>query len=872
MVDIKEKVEKQRKAGGSPFGDGANSGTNPEQQFQNDFSAANATSDAARVALGALKELTVGIQAENIKGLNKRLDSLNSIEQYVKAEKIGSDEEEIVLSLIKKIRTLILNFISQKKAVMSKAANSISKSSINLGNTLILMSKNDPLMKMAVASGGLLSKKIKEYRKKVSSVNPNQKFLDDMNKAGADIDQATEKSGGPLDLDSLNKTEPKNSKGKGRKKKGGSPDLEPNNQPDQPQQNPELEALQQIQLSVANLDNNVLEIAQDTAELLMLAKLSDARQKNAEMDNLEAQSETGTAGFQQAKGTETKDAEKSKGMFSGFTMSAGGLFKGLGGMATVGIASLVGGLLWAVVDGLTGVFKSNEWGVSKLSGFLGAFFGGAADGKITNVLGNMGKWALIGAGLGSVFPVVGTVIGGLIGAAVGGILGFFGGEKLAKFFENLGSVLKVAFDAVINWGTQLYDWVNTSVSDMWGFLSDAITPAIDMVKEGFNWVADKLSFILDPLKETITQVVDWFSNITKKFWDWLDSITPDWAKDVVGSAKDLGGKAVDAVSSTASSAWDATKGAVSSATNAVSSFFGADSANASMASAPKQQGLTQAPTQSQQTTPTGPTPQISQAPGADTMKQSVLKELGAAGISDPTAQANIMAQIERESRFAPKSENMNYSPERLMQTFPKYFKNIDQAKAVVAQGPEAVANIVYGGRMGNGANEGYKYRGRGLIQLTGKDNYAQYGKMIGVDLLKNPDLANDPEVASKLAVAYFKDKQNKGKNLSDINQVNKSVGFADPSGKEGEARKNLASKFAQQIQAGQYQTMPASNQANKDIVASKSAPPPTQPVIINNNSSNVNNVKGGGGSAPPQPQGSNGTSARRMSYSAAIGK
>lgn len=173
-------------------------------------------------------------------------------------------------------------------------------------------------------------------------------------------------------------------------------------------------------------------------------------------------------------------------------------------------------------------------------------------------------------------------------------------------------------------------------------------------------------------------------------------------------------------------------------------------------------------------------------------QQAFLQKMSASGITDSAAQRNILAQISAESKGVARSENLNYSPEGLLKTFPKYVKDLEDARALIQQGPEAIANRVYGGRMGNTANEGYLYRGRGLIQLTGKANYEKYGRMIGVDLLKNPDLANDPEIAQRLAIAYFKDKQQKGVNLSDIGQVGKAVGYVDINGAETAKREQIA--------------------------------------------------------------------------------
>lgn len=87
------------------------------------------------------------------------------------------------------------------------------------------------------------------------------------------------------------------------------------------------------------------------------------------------------------------------------------------------------------------------------------------------------------------------------------------------------------------------------------------------------------------------------------------------------------------------------------------------------------------------------------------------------------------------------SENLNYSAKRLLEVFPRYFKTLESAQAYVGN-PEAIANKVYANRMGNGPEEsgdGWRYRGRGAIQLTGKNNYITFSK-IKPEVLTNPDL------------------------------------------------------------------------------------------------------------------------------------
>lgn len=180
-----------------------------------------------------------------------------------------------------------------------------------------------------------------------------------------------------------------------------------------------------------------------------------------------------------------------------------------------------------------------------------------------------------------------------------------------------------------------------------------------------------------------------------------------------------------------------------------------------------------------------------------TVDTKLMSALSAGGITDKRAQANIMAQVQAESGGVAKSESLKYSPERLMQVFPKKFKNIEEAQQVAAGGEQAIAERVYGGRMGNtAAGEGFKYRGRGLIQLTGKDNYKKYGDLIGVDLLSNPDLANDPDIARRLAVAYFAEKQKSGVDLTKSGQVSKAVGHVDIGGAESSRRAMMADAIA----------------------------------------------------------------------------
>ena len=111
-------------------------------------------------------------------------------------------------------------------------------------------------------------------------------------------------------------------------------------------------------------------------------------------------------------------------------------------------------------------------------------------------------------------------------------------------------------------------------------------------------------------------------------------------------------------------------------------------------------------------------------------------------INTPLRLAHFLAQCGHESGgFRTVFENLNYSASGLKNIFPKYFPGT--LSESYARNPEKIASKVYGNRMGNGdetSKEGYKFRGRGYIQLTGKQNYAAFAKAIGEDTVANPDL------------------------------------------------------------------------------------------------------------------------------------
>jgi len=143
-------------------------------------------------------------------------------------------------------------------------------------------------------------------------------------------------------------------------------------------------------------------------------------------------------------------------------------------------------------------------------------------------------------------------------------------------------------------------------------------------------------------------------------------------------------------------------------------------------------------------------------------------------ITTPLRLAHFLSQCSHESGgFKLFQENLNYSADGLKKIFPKYFPgNLAES---YARNPEKIASKVYGGRMGNGneaTKEGFKFRGRGALQTTGKDNYRRLGEFLGVDLISNPDL-----VATKypLASAAFFFQSNKLWSICDEGADNKTI-------------------------------------------------------------------------------------------------
>lgn len=144
-------------------------------------------------------------------------------------------------------------------------------------------------------------------------------------------------------------------------------------------------------------------------------------------------------------------------------------------------------------------------------------------------------------------------------------------------------------------------------------------------------------------------------------------------------------------------------------------------------------------------------------------------------INTPQRIAGFLAQTSHESGgYTMLTENLNYRAATLAACWPNRFAEMVNKKPkkdakgaliptkvalAIEKKPELIANLVYSNRMGNGtaeSGEGWKYRGRGLKQLTGKDNYKRCGEALGVDLVANPDLLLEPMFAARSAGWFWK--------------------------------------------------------------------------------------------------------------------
>jgi gas vesicle protein len=215
--------------------------------------------------------------------------------------------------------------------------------------------------------------------------------------------------------------------------------------------------------------------------------------------------------------------------------------KGLAGPSLI-----AAGLVWMAVDGVKGWMMAGQWGTSKISAALGSILGGLGHG-MEGAFKNMGKWALIGAGIGMrVNPILGTLIGGLIGAAVGAIMGWIGGENLAKTFDTINAwFTSTALPVIKKFGIKLKElWDDMSesfstiiektgpiLSDIWKEISNGIIKFGEILQDVYEAIKPAIKWAMEELIPAIMKFVGGMIPVIKTIvldiWKYLEkSLVP----------------------------------------------------------------------------------------------------------------------------------------------------------------------------------------------------------------------------------------------------------------------------------------------------------------------------------------------------------
>ena len=186
--------------------------------------------------------------------------------------------------------------------------------------------------------------------------------------------------------------------------------------------------------------------------------------------------------------------------------------------------------------------------------------------------------------------------------------------------------------------------------------------------------------------------------------------------------------------------------------------------------------------------------------------ESLLVSAFRGGITDPKELANFMGQVQHESQhFSRLEENLNYSGKRLYEVFQdRNGLTASQAEAIGnipdrTERQQAIAEQVYGGQHGKNKlgntepGDGYTFRGRGYIQLTGRGNYTAYANATGLDLIQHPELAAEPDNAETVAIQYWKTAvQSHAKARTDVAEAGSIIN----TGAAGNTANGLADRIA----------------------------------------------------------------------------
>jgi predicted chitinase len=492
------------------------------------------------------------------------------------------------------------------------------------------------------------------------------------------------------------------------------------------------------------------------------------------------------------------DIERRTGGGAGGDGGRGGLLGSLAG----GIGGLLG-----KGGGLLGSLFGLGKGMLKRLPILGALFAGGS--ALASMFGGddpnkspeenrqsrfegagSGIGAIIGGALGSFLGPVGTLVGGVIGDKVGELVGAW----LATVdWSKVGDTITSAWDGAVSTVKDTWKTVTDELGKVTKTVSDAWNGVIDGAKA---WLKDKLGIDVDAGVAKAKEMAGAAADYVK-----------EKAAPVVDAVKEKVAPVVEAVKGGATAAVDYGKERVEK--------MAAPIANATANAVDWGKGLF--------------------GKGSAGNKAAVMAE--AQKITDPNERAMFLAQVDHESGgFRSTVENTNYKAKGFLANFGKRngITTEAQAQAILDKGDDAKLEAMYGGAWGKKnlgnteAGDGAKFKGRGVMQLTGRSNYAAAGKALGIDLVNHPELLEDPAVSAKAALWYW----NSRKGLSaagkagDINAATTAInggsnGLADRKAKYG--------TYLAAIKAGDSSVAAPSMPAPTATVAA-AAPPPAPPV------------------------------------------
>lgn len=450
-----------------------------EQELEN---SARPTTDIGSAAFGIIKDSLSGAEADTIDGLKHRIHRLDKLKQHVAEAKLGTEEETLILVSLTKVENGLKKHLNQKRTIKSRSANVVSKMGSKLGEGLMTAMAGDPLATIAFKGAGLIKNFLQERKEK------------------NEIKRATLRSDTQGMFSSTFSDAPSDPL-------GDMPKVKPSKMPESTPEFDEPSVFHEPGTSYNGQGEDVLEtlreISKDVKSLVRYAESAQIAREGSAFDAAESASETGLGlgGKSTSDDKSSSKGEKGKGLirnliddkFKGGIVSRvlWGLSKAL--LSSTGL--LVAGIALAIVGGVRGWLKSKSWGVGKISGMLGGLLGGTASNTAVRMMGNMGKWALIGAGIGIPFGgPIGAAIGGLAGALIGGILGWIGGKNIARFFDDFGTWISESFgngfDMMKNFFTGM--WTNTRN------MIDSVLNIVDTIKlTMLGWMKGIVDWLID---------------------------------------------------------------------------------------------------------------------------------------------------------------------------------------------------------------------------------------------------------------------------------------------------------------------------------------------------------------------------------------